>query len=118
MDGVRKAILLNEKSEEVSEKQLNEYFGESYGIFSGRATQRAKLKFTPERARWVANETWHKHQEASFDKNGSYLLEFDYNQDPELIMDILKHGSEVEVIAPASLRKRIKEELQKTLQKY
>lgn len=118
MDGVHKAILLNEKAEEVSEKQLNEYFGESYGIFSGRATQRAKLKFTPERARWVANETWHKHQEASFDKNGSYLLEFDYNQDPELIMDILKHGSEVEVMAPTSLRKRVKEEMLKALERY
>lgn len=118
MDGVQKAILLNEKAEEVSEKQLNEYFGESYGIFSGKATQRAKLKFTPERARWVSTETWHKHQETSFDKNGNYLLEFDYNQDPELIMDILKHGSGVEVLAPASLRKRIKDELSKTLKNY
>lgn len=118
MDGVQKAILLNEKAEEVSERQLNEYFGESYGIFSGKATQRAKLKFTPERARWVSTETWHKHQEASFNKDGSYLLEFDYNQDPELIMDILKHGSGVEVLAPASLRKRIKDELSKTLKNY
>jgi predicted DNA-binding transcriptional regulator YafY len=33
-------------------------------------------------------------------------------------MDILKHGSEVEVIAPASLRKRVKEELQKNLKNY
>jgi predicted DNA-binding transcriptional regulator YafY len=118
MDGVQKAILLNEKAEEVSERQLNEYFGESYGIFSGKATQRAKLKFTPERARWVSTETWHKHQETSFDKDGNYLLEFDYNQDPELIMDILKHGSGVEVLAPASLRKRIKDELSKTLKNY
>jgi predicted DNA-binding transcriptional regulator YafY len=47
MDGVCKAIPLNEKAEEIPEKQLNENFGESYGIFSGRATQRAKLKFTP-----------------------------------------------------------------------
>jgi predicted DNA-binding transcriptional regulator YafY len=66
----------------------------------------------------VANETWHKHQEASFNKDGSYLLEFDYNQDPELIMDILKHGSEVEVMAPASLRKRVKEEMLKALKMY
>ena len=100
------------------EKVLNEYFGESYGIFSGKSTEKAKLKFTPERARWVSAETWHKHQKSSFDKDGCYLLEFEYNQDPELVMDILKHGSEVEVLAPASLRKRIKDELSKTLKNY
>lgn len=118
MDGVQKAIPLNEKAEEIPEKQLNEHFGESYGIFSGKATQRAKLKFTPERARWVATETWHKHQETSFDKDGNYILEFDYNQDPELIMDILKHGSEVEVISPPSLRKKVRDELNKALNRY
>ena len=45
-------------------------------------------------------------------------MEFDYNQDPELIMDILKHGSGVEVLSPASLKKRVIEELKKTLEKY
>jgi predicted DNA-binding transcriptional regulator YafY len=118
VDGIKSAKTTNTKADEISEKSLNEYFGESYGIFSGKATQRAKLKFTPERARWVSTETWHKHQEASFDKDGNYLLEFDYNQDPELIMDILKHGSEVEVLAPASLKKRVREELIRALEKY
>jgi predicted DNA-binding transcriptional regulator YafY len=118
MDGIRKAIILSQKADEISEKVLNEYFGESYGIFSGKSTQKARLRFSPERARWVSAETWHKHQKAGFDEDGYYVLEFEYNQDPELVMDILKHGSEVEVIAPTSLKKRIKEELQKTLQKY
>ena len=118
MDGIRKASLINQKAQEISEKDLNEHFGESYGIFSGKATQKAKLRFSPERARWVSGETWHKHQESSFDKDGYYLLEFDYNKDPELLMDILKHGSDVEVIAPASLRKRIKDELKKAFTLY
>jgi len=52
------------------------------------------------------------------DKEGNYLLEFDYNQDPELIMDILKYGSGVKVLAPASLRKRVKDELTKALINY
>lgn len=86
--------------------------------FSGKATQRAKLRFTPEKARWVASETWHGQQISSFDKDGNYILEFDYNQDPELVMEIMKHGSGVEVIAPVSLKNRVKAELQKTLSKY
>jgi len=118
LDGVKKAELLNKKSEEISDKELQENFSESYGIFSGKATQRAKLRFTPERARWVAGETWHGQQVASYDKEGYYILEFDYNQDPELVMEILKHGSSVQVLAPAALRKRVKDELTKSIKNY
>ena len=118
LDGVRKAALLNKKTEEISEKELHENFAESYGIFSGKATQRAKLRFTPERARWVSGETWHGQQVSSFDKEGNYILEFDYNQDPELVMEILKHGSGVEVLGPAGLKKRVIEELTKSLKNY
>jgi len=118
LDGVRQAALLNKKTEEISEKELHENFAESYGIFSGKASQRAKLRFTPERARWVAGETWHGQQVSSFDKEGNYILEFDYNQDPELVMEILKHGSGVEVLAPANLKKRVIEELKKNLARY
>jgi predicted DNA-binding transcriptional regulator YafY len=83
-----------------------------------KADQRARLKFSPEKARWVSSETWHGQQVGAFDKAGNYLLEFDYNQDPELVMDILKYGSGVEVLAPASLRKRVKEELTRALKNY
>ena len=118
LDGVKNAELLNKKSEEISEKELQQNFAESYGIFSGKATQRAKLRFTPERARWVSGETWHGQQLSSYDKDGYYILEFDYNQDPELVMEILKHGSGVEVISPSALRKRVKDELSKSLSNY
>lgn len=118
VDGIRKAVLTNKKAEEISEKQCQEHFSESYGIFSGKATQRAKLRFSPEHARWVSTENWHGQQVGSFDKDGYYILEFDYNQDPELIMDIMKHGSGVEVISPAALKNRVKEELQRAVNNY
>ena len=118
LDGIRSAILTNTKAQEISDKECQEHFAESYGIFSGKATKRAKLRFTPEHARWVSGENWHGQQVGSFDKEGYFNLEFDYNQDPELLMDILKHGSGVEVIGPATLKSRVKEELKKTLANY
>ena len=118
MDGIRTAHALEDKATEVPEKELHENFAESYGIFSGKATQRAKLRFTPEKARWVSAETWHGQQVSSFDKDGNYILEFDYNQDPELVMEIMKHGDGVEVIGPASLKSKVKAELEKALKKY
>jgi len=118
VDCISKGIITNIKADEISEKQLHEHFAESYGIFSGKASQRAKLKFSPEKARWVSSETWHGQQVGAFDKEGNYLLEFDYNQDPELVMDILKYGAGVEVLAPTTLRKRVKDELTKALKNY
>jgi len=118
MDGIRTAHVLEDKATEVAEKELHENFAESYGIFSGKATQRAKLRFTPEKARWVSAETWHGQQVSSFDKDGNYILEFDYNQDPELVMEIMKHGDGVEVIGPGGLKSKVKAELEKALKKY
>jgi predicted DNA-binding transcriptional regulator YafY len=118
LDGILTAVLTNTKAQEVSEKECQEHFAQSYGIFSGKATQRAKLRFTPEHARWVSGEHWHGQQVGSFDKEGYYNLEFDFNQDPELVMDILKHGSGVEVVSPSSLKNKVKAELEKTLKNY
>jgi predicted DNA-binding transcriptional regulator YafY len=118
LDSIKKVESISKKAIEVSEKELQENFAESYGIFSGKATQKAKLRFTPDTARWVSGETWHGQQVSSYDKDGYYILEFDYNQDPELVMEILKHGSSVEVLGPATLKKRIADELTKALKSY
>jgi len=118
VDGIRSAVPTNTKAQEISDKECQEHFAQSYGIFSGKATQRAKLRFTPEHARWVSGENWHGQQVGSFDKEGYFNLEFDYNQDPELVMDIMKHGSGVEVIGPASLKNKVKAELEKAFKNY
>ena len=118
IDSILTAVITNAKVKEISEKECQEYFAESYGIFSGKATRRAKLRFTPEHARWVSGEYWHSKQLGSFDKDGFYNLEFDYNQDPELVMDILKHGSGVQVIGPISLKEKVKAELEKAIRCY
>lgn len=118
VDGISSAVILDQKAKEVPEKELKDYFGQSYGLFSGKANKRAKLRFTPEQARWISTETWHQDQAGYFDGEGCYILEFDYNQDPELVMDILKYGSAVEVLAPVSLRKKVIEQLKDAITGY
>lgn len=118
VDGINKAEILNIKAIDIPEKNLNEEFSESYGIFSGRASQRAVLRFTPESSRWVSTQQWHPNQVGSYDKDGHYILEFDYNHDAELIMDIMKYGSEVEVIKPLGLKSKVGRELKKAAAKY
>ena len=107
VETIRKAVPLQRKARRVADRTLDAILASGYGIFGGRETRTARLRFTPARARWVASETWHPQQHGHFEDDGSYLLEFPYSDDRELSMDILRHGSEVEVLAPASLRQRV-----------
>ncbi len=118
VDGIRKAEVLDQPAKEIADRDLDEVLGESYGIFSGRARAWAKLRFTPARARWIAAEEWHPKQRASFEPDGSYVLEFPYGDDRELIGDILRHGPEVKVLAPKELRARCREQIEAARRLY
>lgn len=118
MDAIRHAEMQQEKAREVSQAKLKAMLESGYGIFSGKKVTWAKLRFTPERSRWVSSERWHPQQKGQFEQNGDYLLEVPYNDDRELLMDILRHGTEVEVIEPAQLRERVRLALQAALARY
>ncbi|HTS55022.1 MAG TPA: YafY family protein [Burkholderiales bacterium] len=118
VDAIREAQMLDQPAREVAERELDEVLASGYGIFSGRDIQWAKLRFTPERARWVATEQWHPHQRSGFEASGSYVLEFPYSDHRELLMDILRHGSEVEVLAPEDLRGKVRDALRAALERY
>ncbi len=74
----------------------------------------AKLRFTPQQARWVAGEIWHTDQRGSFQEDGSYLLEVPYTYTTELIMDILRHSNGVEVLEPEGLRQAVIDKVEET----
>ena len=78
----------------------------------------ATLNFTPERARWVAHERWHPKQESRVLKDGSYELKVPFSDDRELIMDVLKYGSDCEVVSPKPLREKVEAELARAGMRY
>jgi len=110
VDAIERIEILESRAKNLTAEALDEVLGAGYGIFSGKEVKWAKLRFTPERARWVAVERWHSKQKGAFEPDGSYLLEVPFSHPQELMMDILRHGAAVEVVAPASLRKRLMEE--------
>jgi predicted DNA-binding transcriptional regulator YafY len=101
-----------------TEPQLDAHFTSAYGIFAGHADQTAVLVFSPERARWVSEESWHPEQEGRFLEDGRYELRIPYREAEELIMDILRHGSGCEVVAPKSLRDSLTRQLREALEVY
>lgn len=86
-------------------------------MFSGKSVRWVKLRIAPNRARWASGIVWHSRQKASFDSEGHYLLEFPYSDDRELMKDILGLLPDAEIIAPESLRERLREILAKNMRK-
>jgi predicted DNA-binding transcriptional regulator YafY len=113
LERIREQSLVDEEAREVSAQVLSAHFDQSYGIFSGPAEHVAELRFTPEMARWISEENWHPDQQGAFEADGSWLLKVPFSSARELIMDILRHGAEVEVLAPDFLRQAVAAEAQK-----
>jgi predicted DNA-binding transcriptional regulator YafY len=107
VDAIREAALREARAKEIPDAELDEHLGSGYGIFPGRTVEWATLKFTPEAARWVSAQSWHPKQRARVEKDGAYILELPYSEDRELVMEILKYGPDVEVLAPDALRERV-----------
>lgn len=118
LDAIRGAEILDVPARNVPEKTLDGILGAGYGIFSGNKVQWAKLRFTPQRSRWVASEQWHPRQKGSFDEEQRYVLEIPYSDDRELLMDVLKFGREVEVLGPPELQSSVREALEHALRLY
>lgn len=113
LDAIRAADILEKKAKEVSEKHLDQVLGSGYGIFSGDNVTWATLRFTPERARWVAAEKWHPDQVGRVLEDGGYELKVPYTDDRELLMDVLKFGADCRVVSPASLINKVESEVRR-----
>jgi proteasome accessory factor C len=118
VDRIIRATVLDEPALDVPEQELDAHFATAYGIFGGKADKVATLRFTPERARWVADEKWHPEQQAEWLPDGSYQLKIPYRDCRELVMDIMRHGAEVEVVGPDELRDEVKRQTRRALDRY
>lgn len=118
LDSMDSARLLDAKAKDVSLKQVDEETARGYGIYRGTKLQWATLVFSPEAARWVRSEIWHEQQQGRELPDGRYELKVPYADSRELEMDILRHGENVEVLEPASLRERIALRLTEARRRY
>ena len=107
LDQMREPSITDETAHEVDVAELDRVLKSGYGIFAGKASAVAVLRFTPERAQWVSKEQWHPAQEGRLLEDGAYELRLPYSRPEELVMDVLKHGPHVEVIEPAELREQV-----------
>lgn len=115
LDALREVQRLPVRAKDIALKTLEAELDAGYGAFVGRKAQTARLRFSASAARWVAHEQWHPRQVGRRLEDGRHELSLPYTDPTELLMDLMRHGPEVEVIGPASLRRQLRERLEAAL---
>lgn len=110
LDSILQAEALPATALDLDQTSLESALDKGYGIFAGAQVQWAVLRFSAERSRWVAQERWHPDQQGHPLPDGRYELRLPYAESTELIMDILKHGRHVTVVAPPELAAAVRQE--------
>jgi proteasome accessory factor C len=118
IDRISVAQTLQQSAKDVDDAILDKHYATGYGIFGGTPDKVAVLRFSAERARWVADEQWHPRQESRYLPDGQYELQIPYSNFRELVMDILRHGAHVEVIEPRELRAEVVQQLAEAAGRY
>ncbi len=118
VDTIRKVSTQAVAAVDVPDADMESHFRSAYGIFAGTPIATAVLIFSAERARWVEKERWHRDQQGETFPDGSYRLCVPYADERELLMDIQRHGSQVRVEEPESLRAKVADEARKVLRMY
>ncbi len=100
------------------EFDFQEYFLSTFGLYKGKSKKKVTLRFSPGKSKWIKGQIWHKDQKVNHLKDGSMEISFPVSDFSEIQREVLKHGSDVEVIKPKALRRLIKTEAQAIAQKY
>ena len=118
LDAVQQASVLDSRAKDVAMRQVQAEMDTGYGIFAGGTRREAVLRFSAQAAPWISSEEWHAEQQGRFLPDGSWELKLPYVDETELVMDILRQGEQVQVLAPDSLRAAVQRRLAAALAVY
>ncbi len=111
LDAVQEAQVLEVRARDVALRQVQAEMDAGYGIFAGGTPREALLRFSPQAAPWISREEWHPQQQGRLLADGSWELRLPYVDETELVMDLLRHAGQVQVLAPDSLRAAVRQRL-------
>jgi predicted DNA-binding transcriptional regulator YafY len=107
LDAVEQASALAARADDIALEQVQAEMDAGYGIYAGGTRRWATLVFAVRAAPWCSREEWHPEQQGRWLADGRYELVLPYVDDTELVMDLLRQGDEVEVLAPPELRDKV-----------
>jgi predicted DNA-binding transcriptional regulator YafY len=118
LDAMEAAEVLDTAARELPLATVQAEMDRGYGIYAGGRRQWATLHFDPTAARWASREEWHPQQQGRWLDGGGYELRLPYVDATELVMDVLRQGEQVRVVAPESLVQAVRQRLRSASAQY
>ena len=118
MGRIRKLTVTAETFSEPTDVELQDYFGQAWRMIPEGTIYDVHLHFEPQVAGNVAEVTWHESQRVEWHEDGSLDYHVKVDGLGEIIWWILGYGDQVEVIAPAALRKKVADTAANMLKKH
>ena len=103
------ANMSKKKFKKPNDLDLKNYFKNSFGIINLHQPKDVVLKFTGYNASFVKSYQLHTSQKVIEEKQGYKTFSLHLSITEDFMMELMKYGADLEIIAPSSLRKRIKE---------
>lgn len=119
LDRVKNMKVTGKKFKMKSGFDVDELFATSFGIYlPGGKGQTITFRCSEREAKFLRDLPIHRSQEEVKKDGDSVIFSIFVCPDKNLIMEICKHGSRIEILSPAEVRDAVKEELTKALAQY
>ncbi|MGD0571475.1 MAG: transcriptional regulator [Sedimentisphaerales bacterium] len=109
LNHIRRAEILDEQFDDKDGFDLAEYLGCAWSMMPEGKMYHVRLRFAPKIANNVTAVNWHKSQRVTRNPDGSATIDFRVDGLGEITWWILGYGDQVDVLAPAALRKNVAE---------
>ena len=119
LDRVKNMKVTGKKFKMKSGFDVDELFATSFGIYlPGGKGQTITFRCSEREAKFLRDLPLHSSQEEVRKEGDSVIFSIFVCPDKNLIMEICKHGSRIEILSPAEVRDAVREELKKALAQY
>jgi predicted DNA-binding transcriptional regulator YafY len=118
LDRFQRATLRDQYFKPAADFDLENYLGQSLGIFSGAKSKNFRIWVSALAAPWVLEDPWHPDQRVQSRRDGSIELSVRAAHELEIIPRVLALGCEAEVLAPASCRRAVAQLIKQMADRY
>ncbi|MCA1961807.1 MAG: YafY family transcriptional regulator [Desulfomonile sp.] len=117
MDRIKNCVVLEEFFPYPKDFNVDDYLQSAFRVMRGKA-ENVTVRFLPAAAYVIRERIWHPTQEIREREDGGLEISLSVPINFEIVSWILGFGAAAEVVRPASLRKRISDELQRAAAQY
>lgn len=86
---------------------VEEYFGNYFGVIIGEEPEDVKIRVVPDQVKYFRTLPMHGSQRETAQEDGSSVFSYHIAPTFDFVQEILSHGADVEVLEPAELRESI-----------